>query len=104
MHLELKTNPWACITFLTGEKLRIPLRHIPQIKTWLDFFFFVSFSAAENVLGEENKGVYVLMSGLDIERAFVAGGTIGWDTDLCLPVCICVELFDRFISLICLWI
>ncbi|XP_048761927.2 isovaleryl-CoA dehydrogenase, mitochondrial-like isoform X3 [Ostrea edulis] len=31
----------------------------------------------ENVLGVENKGVYVLMSGLDIERAVVATGPIG---------------------------
>ena len=28
----------------------------------------------ENVLGEESKGVYVLMSGLDIERGLVALG------------------------------
>eukprot|EP00127_Corallochytrium_limacisporum_P004362 Clim_evm45s158 gene=Clim_evmTU45s158 len=31
----------------------------------------------ENVLGEENKGVYVLMSGLDLERLVLAGGPIG---------------------------
>lgn len=34
--------------------------------------------SVENVLGVENKGVYVLMSGLDIERAVVATGPIGW--------------------------
>jgi len=32
---------------------------------------------AENVLGEINKGVHVLMSGLDYERAVLAGGPIG---------------------------
>ncbi len=32
---------------------------------------------AENVLGEENKGINVLMSGLDVERAFYAGESIG---------------------------
>jgi isovaleryl-CoA dehydrogenase len=32
---------------------------------------------AENVLGEENKGVHVMMSGLDVERAFYAGEAIG---------------------------
>ena len=32
---------------------------------------------AENVLGEVNKGVHVLMSGLDYERAVLAGGPIG---------------------------
>ena len=32
---------------------------------------------AENVLGEESKGVRVLMSGLDYERAVLAGGPLG---------------------------
>jgi isovaleryl-CoA dehydrogenase len=32
---------------------------------------------AENVLGEEAKGVKVLMSGLDFERAVLAGGPLG---------------------------
>ncbi|VVC29074.1 Hypothetical protein CINCED_3A006336 [Cinara cedri] len=31
----------------------------------------------ENVLGEENKGVYVLMSGLDLERLVIAAGPVG---------------------------
>lgn len=35
-----------------------------------------TFSAA-NLLGEENKGVYVLMSGLDLERLVLAAGPIG---------------------------
>ncbi|KAL0891951.1 hypothetical protein ABMA27_015187 [Loxostege sticticalis] len=32
---------------------------------------------AENVLGEVNKGVYVLMSGLDLERLVLAAGPVG---------------------------
>src|SRR6185436_8588244 len=32
---------------------------------------------AENVLGEVNRGVQVLMSGLDYERAVLAGGPLG---------------------------
>ena len=32
---------------------------------------------AANILGEENKGVKVLMSGLDYERAVLAGGPLG---------------------------
>ncbi|HKW36572.1 MAG TPA: isovaleryl-CoA dehydrogenase [Burkholderiales bacterium] len=32
---------------------------------------------AENVLGEESQGVRVLMSGLDFERAVLAGGPLG---------------------------
>lgn len=31
----------------------------------------------QNVLGGENKGVYVLMSGLDLERLVLAGGPVG---------------------------
>lgn len=32
---------------------------------------------AKNVLGAENKGVYVLMSGLDLERLVLAAGPVG---------------------------
>ena len=32
---------------------------------------------AENILGELNKGVAVLMSGLDYERAVLSGGPVG---------------------------
>ncbi|XP_031841244.1 isovaleryl-CoA dehydrogenase, mitochondrial [Nomia melanderi] len=32
---------------------------------------------AKNVLGEENKGIYVLFSGLDLERLVLAGGPLG---------------------------
>ncbi len=32
---------------------------------------------AENVIGEENAGIRVMMSGLDVERAFYAGEPIG---------------------------
>lgn len=32
---------------------------------------------AENVLGEVNKGVYVLMSGLDLERLVLSAGPVG---------------------------
>jgi len=31
----------------------------------------------ENVLGEVNKGVYVLMSGLDMERLVLAAAPVG---------------------------
>lgn len=31
----------------------------------------------ENVLGEVNKGVYVLMKGLDLERLVLAAGPVG---------------------------
>ncbi|KVI09353.1 Acyl-CoA dehydrogenase, conserved site-containing protein [Cynara cardunculus var. scolymus] len=35
------------------------------------------FVPEENVLGEEGKGVYVMMSGLDLERLVLAAGPIG---------------------------
>ena len=31
----------------------------------------------ENILGEVNKGVYVLMSGLDYERLILSAGPVG---------------------------
>lgn len=33
---------------------------------------------AENVLGDVGKGVYVLMSGLDLERLVLSGGPLGY--------------------------
>jgi isovaleryl-CoA dehydrogenase len=41
----------------------------------------------ENVLGEPNKGVYVLMSGLDYERLVLAAGPLGL-MQACLDVCL----------------
>ncbi len=32
---------------------------------------------AKNVMGQLNKGVYVLMSGLDVERLILASGPVG---------------------------
>ena len=32
---------------------------------------------AKNILGQENRGVYVLMSGLDLERLVLAAGPLG---------------------------
>ncbi|KAI9015281.1 acyl-CoA dehydrogenase/oxidase [Phycomyces nitens] len=34
-------------------------------------------SIVENILGQEGKGVYVLMSGLDLERLVLSGGPLG---------------------------
>lgn len=42
---------------------------------------------AENILGELNKGVAVLMSGLDYERAVLSGGPVGL-MQACLDVCL----------------
>jgi isovaleryl-CoA dehydrogenase len=50
--------------FLVNDKREI----IFQIK-----FIFT----AKNLLGKENRGVYVLMSGLDLERLVLAAGPVG---------------------------
>ena len=42
---------------------------------------------AENILGELNNGVAVLMSGLDYERAVLSGGPVGL-MQACLDVCV----------------
>ena len=49
----------------------------------LSFALFLSFKirssrTAKNMLGEENRGVYVLMSGLDYERLVLAAGPVGF--------------------------
>uniref|UniRef100_A0A0E0PGY3 Isovaleryl-CoA dehydrogenase n=1 Tax=Oryza rufipogon TaxID=4529 RepID=A0A0E0PGY3_ORYRU len=45
------------------------------------------FVPHENVLGEEGKGVYVMMSGLDLERLVLAAGPIGL-MQVCLDVAV----------------
>lgn len=45
----------------------------------LSYIYFFIFSAV-NVMGGEGKGVYVLMSGLDLERLILAAGPIGYVT------------------------
>ena len=41
----------------------------------------------ENVLGEINKGVYILMTGLDYERLVLAAGPIGIMQN-CIDICV----------------
>ncbi|XP_077239491.1 isovaleryl-CoA-dehydrogenase isoform X3 [Tasmannia lanceolata] len=45
------------------------------------------FVPEENILGQEGKGVYVMMSGLDLERLVLAGGPLGL-MQACLDVVI----------------
>ncbi|XP_019413615.1 PREDICTED: isovaleryl-CoA dehydrogenase, mitochondrial isoform X2 [Lupinus angustifolius] len=45
------------------------------------------FVPEENVLGKEGKGVYVMMSGLDLERLVLAAGPLGI-MQACLDVCL----------------
>ncbi|XP_042418057.1 isovaleryl-CoA dehydrogenase, mitochondrial [Zingiber officinale] len=42
-----------------------------------ELVFEKCFVPEENVLGEEGKGVYVMMSGLDLERLVLAAGPLG---------------------------
>ena len=39
--------------------------------------YFNPFISASQVIGQEGQGVYVLMSGLDIERGVVASMPVG---------------------------
>lgn len=45
---------------------------------WYQSISFFLTVLEENVLGPLNKGVYVMMSGLDLERLVLASGPIGW--------------------------
>lgn len=42
--------------------------------------FFLFVVSAANVMGGDGKGVYVLMSGLDLERLILAAGPVGYVT------------------------
>merc|ERR1712137_89853 len=56
---------------------------------------------AENILGEINKGVYVLMSGLDFERLVLAAGPVGIMqsvVDHVYPYCFTRKQFDKSIG------
>jgi len=46
-----------------------------------ELIFEDCFVPEENVLGGVNKGAYVLMSGLDIERVILSAGAIGDDIE-----------------------
>ncbi len=60
--------------FSTGPKLdKLGMRG----SNTCELFFDNCEVPYENILGEENKGVEVLMSGLDFERVVLSGGPIG---------------------------
>jgi isovaleryl-CoA dehydrogenase len=60
--------------FSTGEKLdKLGMRGSNTAPLYFDDCFVPS----ESVLGEEGRGVRVLMSGLDYERVVLAGGPLG---------------------------
>src|SRR5438045_9339135 len=60
--------------FSVGQKVdKLGIRGSPTT----ELVFNDCFVPPENILGEENKGVEVLMSGLDYERTVLAGIQIG---------------------------
>ncbi|KAG6862045.1 hypothetical protein C0995_007175 [Termitomyces sp. Mi166 len=50
---------------------------VPDGECHLSILNFLTYVSQENVLGEVNKGVAVLMSGLDLERIVLSGGPLG---------------------------
>ncbi|XP_044479813.1 isovaleryl-CoA dehydrogenase, mitochondrial isoform X1 [Mangifera indica] len=64
---------WFC-RFSTAQKLdKLGMRGSDTC----ELVFENCFVPDENVLGQEGKGVYVMMSGLDLERLVLAGGPLG---------------------------
>lgn len=60
--------------FSIGQKLdKLGMRGSPTA----ELIFENCKVPAENLVGEENKGVYILMSGLDFERLVLAAGPVG---------------------------
>lgn len=66
--------------FKVGQKLdKLGLRGSPTA----ELIFENCKVPKENLLGGENKGSYVLMSGLDLERLVLAGGSLGLRQSCC---------------------
>lgn len=51
--------------------------HLGSVCSLNSFPLAFNLFLAENVMGEINKGVYILMSGLDVERLVLAAGPLG---------------------------
>lgn len=57
--------------------------------------------SVSNVLGKEGQGVYILMSGLDIERTLGSAGPLGWASFwILIWIFICFAWFQRGMFLI----
>ena len=69
---------WVCVVRIPANcfskiaKCRVNTREEHDRLSMLAFVFL-----AKNMLGKENRGVYVLMSGLDYERLVLAAGPVG---------------------------
>lgn len=70
------------INVRVGHREDSGFRRPTRVSLILNFnldIYMLCLVSARNVLDKENKGVYVLMSGLDIERVFVSSGCVGWE-------------------------
>lgn len=64
------------------------------IDSWL--FESHGMFSVSNVLGKEGQGVYILMSGLDIERTLGSAGPLGWASFwILIWIFICFTWFQR---------
>ena len=60
-----------------------PINNPPLIRLHFQIYQLMLYQmimilfTAENVLGKQNRGIYVLFSGLDIERLVLSGGPVG---------------------------
>lgn len=67
-----------CVTFFQGFKSAQKLDKLGMRGSDTCELVFENCEVPEeNVLGEVNKGVYVLMSGLDLERLVLSAGPLG---------------------------
>jgi isovaleryl-CoA dehydrogenase len=62
--------------FLKTAKFLVSYQIVSDFVTRILDYFDLKF-LAKNVLGKENKGIYVLFSGLDLERLVLAAGPVG---------------------------
>lgn len=59
------------------EAISLMQQHFSSLLIPNHLFSTFYIITVENVLGQVGKGVYVLMSGLDLERLVLSGGPLG---------------------------
>ena len=85
-HSQLIPREWKALPPLKNStnsvwEVPIPARYEISLKFPNKFFQLVFENCEvpeENILGEVNRGVYVLMSGLDYERLVLSSGPVGY--------------------------
>lgn len=69
---------WVCVDPILVSSFSRIAKYLVRVLIVIYVPNIYSVFLVENVLGQVNKGVYVLMSGLDLERLVLSGGPLGY--------------------------